>query len=153
MDLLISRGTFGIVKLFKDSKSGKLSIYKTANSVEKNEDLEKEENLLRKLKGKQIVEIYGSFVDGNGLFTIILEYFPTDLRKVILKGKAHSFFIKKKIAFGILKGIEHVHGLKVTHNDLKPENILVNENFNIKICDFGMATEIDNKTIQYDKVR
>ncbi|OII75048.1 uncharacterized protein cubi_03158 [Cryptosporidium ubiquitum] len=152
MDLVIGRGTFGTVRVFRDSKFGKLCIYKTANSVEKNGDLEKEDNLLRKLKGKQVVERYGSFVDENGLFTIILEYLPRDLRKVILKEEAYSFNIRRKILFEILKGIEHIHNLKVTHNDLKPENVLVNEDFSIKICDFGMATETDSKTIKYDKV-
>ncbi|KAH8581967.1 cyclin-dependent kinase A-1 [Cryptosporidium sp. chipmunk genotype I] len=151
MNFFIDGGTFGTVKLLRDSESGKLVINKTANSVEKNEDLEREEALLRKLGGKHVVETYGSFIDENGLFTIILEYFPADLRNIMLQGEASNFSVKRRILFGILKGIDYIHSLKVTHNDLRPENILVSKDFDIKICDLGMATET-NKTIQYDKI-
>ncbi|TRY50800.1 Protein kinase domain containing protein, partial [Cryptosporidium tyzzeri] len=152
MDFFIGGGTFGTVKLLRDSESGKLIVNKTANSVEKNDDLKREEALLRKLGGKHVVETYGSFMNENGLFTIILEYFPADLRKIILQGEVNNFFMKKKIFFGILKGIDYIHSLKIAHNDLKPENILVSKDFNIKICDFGMATEINNKIIECNKI-
>ncbi|KAK9171755.1 Protein kinase domain protein [Cryptosporidium meleagridis] len=152
MDFFIGGGAFGTVKLLRDSESGKLIVNKIANSVEKNDDLKREEAFLRKLGGKHVVETYGSFMNESGLFTIILEYFPTDLRKIILQGEVSNFFMKKKILFGILKGIDYIHSLKIAHNDLKPENILVSKDCNIKICDFGMATETNNKTIECNKI-
>ncbi|KAJ6031337.1 MAP kinase MpkC [Penicillium herquei] len=38
-----------------------------------------------------------------------------------------------------LQGLKYVHSAGVIHRDLKPENILVNENCDLRICDFGMA--------------
>ena len=37
------------------------------------------------------------------------------------------------------RGLEYVHSAGVVHGDLKPSNILINENSNLRICDFGLA--------------
>lgn len=152
MDSIISTGTSGTVRLFRDSESGKLRVHKTANSVYKNGDLEKEDDFLRRLGGKHVVERYDSFVDGNGRVTIVLEYFPSDLRRVMARREACCFSAKRMI-FEILRGIEYIHSRGVAHNDLKPENVLVSGDYlSVKICDFGMATGISSGAIKYDKV-
>ncbi|RVX01851.1 Rust resistance kinase Lr10 [Vitis vinifera] len=46
------------------------------------------------------------------------------------------------IAIGIAKGIEYLHqgcDQRILHFDIKPHNILLDENFNPKISDFGLA--------------
>jgi p38 MAP kinase len=35
--------------------------------------------------------------------------------------------------------MSYLHKMGIIHRDIKPENILINENFDIKICDFGFA--------------
>jgi p38 MAP kinase len=45
----------------------------------------------------------------------------------------------KFFTFQILHGLRYVHQAGVIHRDLKPANILVNENCDLKICDFGLA--------------
>ena len=40
----------------------------------------------------------------------------------------------------ILRGVLSCHKAGICHRDIKMDNILLDENFNIKICDFGFAT-------------
>lgn len=41
----------------------------------------------------------------------------------------------------------------VIHRDLKPKNILINENCDLKICDFGLARVEEHKMTGYVSVR
>jgi serine/threonine protein kinase len=44
-----------------------------------------------------------------------------------------------------MDGLSHVHGSKITHRDLKPENLFLDENFNLKIADFGFAAPLEGR--------
>jgi serine/threonine protein kinase len=46
-----------------------------------------------------------------------------------------------------------VHSAGVVHRDLKPSNILVNENCDLKICDFGLARIQDPQMTGYVSTR
>ena len=46
------------------------------------------------------------------------------------------------IAIGIARGLEYLHhscNTRIVHFDIKPQNILLDNDFNPKIADFGLA--------------
>lgn len=40
----------------------------------------------------------------------------------------------------LMSAVEYLHSKGVAHRDLKPENLLLDENDNLKVSDFGLAT-------------
>lgn len=46
----------------------------------------------------------------------------------------------QKYMLQLLSAVDYLHKRGVVHRDLKPENLLLDENDNIKVSDFGLAT-------------
>lgn len=46
----------------------------------------------------------------------------------------------QKYMLQLLSALDYLHKRGVAHRDLKPENLLLDENDNIKVSDFGLAT-------------
>jgi len=53
------------------------------------------------------------------------------------------------ITLGILKALEYIHKNGVVHRDLKPENIMLDPEDNIKLIDFGIASQAGAKRLTY----
>lgn len=43
----------------------------------------------------------------------------------------------------LVEGVQYVHGHRIIHRDLKLGNMLLNENMDLKLADFGLATRVD----------
>jgi serine/threonine-protein kinase len=54
-----------------------------------------------------------------------------------------------KITLGILQALEYIHKNGVVHRDLKPENIMLGPNGEIKLIDFGIASQAGAKRLTY----
>lgn len=45
----------------------------------------------------------------------------------------------------VLIGLEYLHNNSILHRDIKSDNILMNSNGDIKVADFGFATQLTKK--------
>jgi len=70
-----------------------------------------------------------------------MQFMPKGSLRSVLKGKTElPWPLRIKIATDIAKGLAFLHNEKILHLDLKSLNVLLDDNFNGKICDFGLAT-------------
>jgi tRNA A-37 threonylcarbamoyl transferase component Bud32 len=51
-----------------------------------------------------------------------------------------------RIAFEVARGLKAVHGEGIIHRDIKPANILIATTKDVKIVDFGLAFDAEDKT-------
>ncbi|XP_058102700.1 rust resistance kinase Lr10-like isoform X1 [Magnolia sinica] len=93
-----------------------------------------------------VVRLIGFCAEGSKR-ALIYEFMPNgSLEKYIYshEGKSSPLSWEKmyQIALGIACGIEYLHqgcDMKILHFDIKPHNILLDDNFNPKVADFGLA--------------
>jgi serine/threonine-protein kinase len=70
------------------------------------------------------------------------------LREILTEGPIpHERAIR--IAIGVLDALEYIHENGVVHRDLKPENIMVDAGDNIKLIDFGIASDSAARRLTY----
>jgi len=72
---------------------------------------------------------------------IVMEYMSKGSLFNVLATTKLSFNVKLKILLHTAAGMGHLHGQKlpILHKDLKSLNVLATNNYNCKVCDFGLA--------------
>jgi eukaryotic-like serine/threonine-protein kinase len=57
-----------------------------------------------------------------------------------------------KITLGICSALDYIHSHGVVHRDLKPENVMVDANDNVKLIDFGIASNAGSRRLTFAKL-
>ncbi|PIM98255.1 Non-specific serine/threonine protein kinase [Handroanthus impetiginosus] len=146
---LIGKGGFGPVYKGKLTNGKEIAIKRlSASSGQGMEEFMNEVILISKLQHKNLVRLHGCCVEKEEKM-LIYEYMPNKSLDVCLFDPTQPFrnILDWTKRFGIIKGIGrgllYLHKdsrLKIIHRDLKPSNILLDEDWNPKISDFGMAS-------------
>jgi len=77
---------------------------------------------------------------------IVMEYMPNgDLFSYIQLGGGLHEDVARTCFRTLIETMEDVHNKGVAHRDLKPENLFFDEEFNMKIGDFGLAARFKNE--------
>ena len=118
----------------------------------------REITLLRFMKNPFIVKLLDIEYDKKDkdfdCIYLIFECLPSDLRKLIKSSSFLKMDDVRMYVYHILCGLKYIHSCSVLHRDLKPGNILLDHNYQIKICDFGLARCVnrDNEDEFVEKV-
>ena len=82
---------------------------------------------------KEVLTVVLELAKGGDLFNYIFA-----VNKGFSEPIARYYFIQ------LINAIEFMHSNNVVHRDLKLENLLLDENFNLKIADFGLSTTVES---------
>jgi serine/threonine protein kinase len=142
----LGEGAYGTV--FKGKLSDEIHVaVKILNTSKGNgEEFINEVRTMGTIHHVNVVRLVGFCADGFRR-ALVYEFLPNDsLEKFISSRAAKNRILNldklKDIALGIAKGIEYLHqgcDQQILHFDIKPQNVLLDQNFNPKISDFGLA--------------
>ncbi|XP_068947253.1 serine/threonine-protein kinase PLK4 isoform X2 [Petaurus breviceps papuanus] len=95
------------------------------------------------LKHPSVLELYSYFEDSNYVY-LVLEMCHNGEVNRFLKNKKQPFSESQARQFmhQIITGMLYLHSHGILHRDLTLSNLLLTRNMNVKIADFGLATQL-----------
>ncbi|XP_071911313.1 cold-responsive protein kinase 1-like [Coffea arabica] len=143
---LLGRGGFGPVFLGK-LEDGKLIAVKQL-SLEKSQQGESEflseVRMITSIQHKNLVRLLGCCSDGAQRL-LVYEYMKNRSLDIIIYGKSDVFLnwsTRFQIIIGVARGLQYLHEdshFRIVHRDIKASNILLDDKFQPRIGDFGLA--------------
>lgn len=147
---VVGEGQFGSVyvgKYFGDYVAVKRQICDTGGVQEY---LQREIKALKKLQHDHIMSFHGTYevVDestAERVLYIVSEFCQGgDLLDLLSDhDQALGWKFRINVAAQAASAIQYMHENNVIHRDIKSSNILMNREWHCKICDFGLAREVD----------
>ena len=142
---VVGEGAYGIVYKCKNKETGKYVAIKKFKETEDElvqKTMKRELKMLQQLKHPNIVEFQESFTHKGNLF-LVFEYCEKNLLEVLEESPdGLSPKLIKSFVYQMCKAIAYMHKNNMIHRDIKPENLLIDENLNLKLCDFGFARKV-----------
>ncbi|GLJ51878.1 hypothetical protein SUGI_1102020 [Cryptomeria japonica] len=147
----LGEGGFG--EVFKGTlKTGKVVAVKKltlGRSAFATSEFESEVKLISNVHHRNLVRLLGCCRQGQERL-LIYEYMPNSSLDRILYGKNKKLLSWKErfnIILGTARGLAYLHEefhVCIIHRDIKSSNILLDDNFQAKIADFGLARLLPN---------
>ncbi|KAJ3043469.1 MAPK protein hog1, partial [Rhizophlyctis rosea] len=152
----VGMGAFGLVCSAKDQLTGMnvaiKKIMKPFSTPVLAKRTYRELKLLKHLKHDNVISLSDIFISPLEDIYFVTELLGTDLHRLLTSRPLDKQFVQYFL-YQILRGLKYVHSANVVHRDLKPSNILVNENCDLKICDFGLARITESQMTGYVSTR
>lgn len=107
----------------------------------------REAGIGERLNHPKVMRVYGG--EKRSRIYMVMEWCEGRLLRNILDEGRIDRDRAIRIAVGVLDALDYIHENGVVHRDLKPENIMVDENDNLKLIDFGIASDASARRLTY----
>ena len=141
----LGKGAFGIVYKGAIQMGSKIpvAVKKLKNfAQEREKEFKAEVNIIGKTHHKNLVRLIG-YCDEGQKRLLVYEFLSNGtLAGFLFRDLKPNWKQRIQIAFGIARGLLYLHeecSTQIIHCDIKPHNILLDEYYNARISDFGLA--------------
>lgn len=151
-DLIVLRelgsGNGGTVSKVQHAATKVIMARKVIHVEAKNEvrkRIVRELRIMHDCNSDYIVDFYGAFQNSSGDVIMCMEYMDVGSLDWVSRTLGPiRVDVLGKISEAVLGGLAYLYSAhRIMHRDLKPSNILVNSKGNIKLCDFGVSSELE----------
>jgi serine/threonine protein kinase len=131
----------------------KLKYNKNLSNIEK---VISEIQIWKELDHTNIIRYYTSFIEKKNAYIVMelveginLAEYITNLKEKGLRAKEKDII---KILIDIVGVLKYLHKEKgILYKDLNPHNLMLDNNFNVKLCDFGLAKKLNSDDMNNDQ--
>ncbi|KAK4602091.1 hypothetical protein RGQ29_011237 [Quercus rubra] len=114
------------------------------NNLKRVEQFMNEVEILTKIRHKNLVTLYGCTSKRSRELLLVYEYIPNGTVADHLHGNRSksgllTWPVRLSIAIESAEALAYLHVSDVIHRDVKTNNILLDENFQVKVADFGLS--------------
>ena len=138
----IGKGGYSKVYLVENKKTKRRyalkACFRMKNGKDRSDRTRTEIEVLKRLKHSNIMRLKGWFEDEDNIY-LVLRYIPGKDCSKYFKHTLPDKTTVKSIMRQLVEAVKHCHQHGVVHRDIKLENILIDDNFKIKLTDFGLA--------------
>ncbi|GKV48565.1 hypothetical protein SLEP1_g55364 [Rubroshorea leprosula] len=141
----LGQGGYGSVFKGKLRSGHFVAIKLLSTSKGNGQDFINEVATMGRIHHANVMQLIGFCVEGSKQ-ALVYDFMPNgSLDKVIFSTQSNTSLSWQKmfeIALGVGRGIEYLHRgceMQILYFDIKPHNILLDDNFNPKVSDFGLA--------------
>ena len=150
-DKYIGFGLYGRIALLRDDPS---RVFKFCEPDNRDgvETIEREKKILTILGAHPFI-IQLHWLSDRGL---CFEYYPLGSLRTYYHAELPSLpEITTRIRWcrQVAEGIAYIHSKGIVHNDIGARNVLLSSSMDIKICDFGFATQVGEKVLCVPETR
>ena len=115
------------------------------------ENVEKELEIHKSLDSKYIIKLVDYFLEAEVVYLVLELASKGNLFKFLNRNFPMKEDLIMKFWSQTVRAIDHLHNNQIFMRDLKPENVLLDENLDVKLCDFGWACRLSD--MEYRKLK
>ncbi|XAR71377.1 Non-specific serine/threonine protein kinase [Bertholletia excelsa] len=119
------------------------------NNFKRLEQFMNEVEILARLQHKNLVTLFGCTSRRSRELLLVYEYIPNGTVADHLHGKRKnsgllSWPIRLNIAIETAEALDYLHASDIIHRDVKTTNVLLDNDFHVKVVDFGLSRLFPN---------